>query len=307
MTFTVDHVIYHAGCPDGYTAAWLLTTASTTPPVLHEGRYGQPPPDRLSGLVVIADFSYPPGTLAEIAARVDTLVVLDHHETAIRQIETHTGFPANCEFTLDPGRSGCGITADWLDTVAPASTSWRSRFVDYIEDRDLWRFNLPGSEQIAAVANATPMRPPGPDMFDDWATVAEQVNTDTAAAQAAGAIVQRRNLILIGQAIETVGFVEIGGHRDIPVVAVPYGLGSDAADVLCERYPDAPFTGYYIDSDIGRQFGLRAHTGSTVNVAKIAETYGGGGHPTASGFRVPWGFVPLAPGPRFGPHENVSG
>lgn len=309
MSLTIDHVIFHATCPDGYSSAWLLNAATSNEPTFHEGRYGEAPPDGLSGVVVIADFSYDPATLADMASRCDRLVVLDHHETAVEAIEAYDGeFPPSCEFILDVNRSGCGITADWLDVFANRTDgtethkgwgSWRSTFIDYMEDRDLWRFSLPQCRAIIAVANATAMHKPGPGMFNEWAAMAERVNTDFDRIAELGQAVVDREDVLIAQAMADTTFVTICGYPNIPVVSTPYGLGSDSAAALCDAYPDAPFAAYYIDHDVDRQFGLRSRPGSDFSLAKLAKLhYGGGGHPTAAGFRVPWGHE-LAPGSRF--------
>lgn len=308
MPFNIDHVIFHAGCPDGYTSAWLLDEACSNRPTFHEGRYGNPPPDGLSGTVVIADFSYAPETLAAIGEQCDRLVVLDHHETPVEAIEAWDGeFPPSVELFLDVTRSGCGITADWLSVFGPPAlnsyrtgwASWRSTFVDYMEDRDLWRFSLPHCRAVIAVANATPMHPPGPGMFNEWATMAHRVNTSFDYVVELGQAVVDREDVLIAQAMGNTTFVTIGGYDGIPIVSTPYGLGSDSAAALCDAHPDAPFAAYYIDHDAHRQFGLRARPGSPVNLARLArDHYDGGGHPTAAGFIVPWGHE-LAPGTRF--------
>jgi len=50
-------VIYHAGCPDGVTAAWVVKKRFGDVD-LHPGRYGEPPPDVTSRDVYVVDFTY---------------------------------------------------------------------------------------------------------------------------------------------------------------------------------------------------------------------------------------------------------
>ena len=74
---------------------------------------------------------------------------------------------------------------------------------------------------------------------------------------------------------------QVGGHT-VPVVnATAYF--SEVGEVLCMRFPDAPFTAYYFDrADGKRQWGLRSRGG--FDVSEVAKTYGGGGHAAAAGF-----------------------
>ena len=77
------HVLYHANCPDGFAAAWaawkVLGEAAAYLPV----RHGDPPPELPpSAHVAIVDFSYSRATLLEMARRLQSLLVLDHHRSA---------------------------------------------------------------------------------------------------------------------------------------------------------------------------------------------------------------------------------
>jgi len=65
---------------------------------------------------------------------------------------------------------------------------------------------------------------------------------------------------------------------------LPYTLTSDAGHLLAENFP---FAGCYWDTPSGRVFSLRSRDDG-MNVSKIAELYGGGGHEHASGFTIPW-------------------
>ena len=292
----IDHVIYHGGCTDGHTSAWLLNRAAANDPVLHPYQYEVPPPQDLHGTVVVADFSFPVGVVAEIAGRVDRLVILDHHKTPVEEL---TGpIPAGVEAILDVTRSGAGITADWIEQAIGGT--WRTRFVDYVENRDLWKFSLPHCRAVAVVINSAEMPAGGSRMFDAWDAIAARVNDDVEFEQviAVGSTVCDREDVLMAQIIENAQDAVIGGYT-VPAVAAPYGLGSDTCDRLCAERPEIPFAAYYIDTAVNRKWGLRGRPGG-VDVEKVAKAYGGGGHATASGLRTEWESGPLAPGPRFG-------
>lgn len=75
-------VIYHAGCRDGFCAAWIahryLPDAE-----FHPGYYGHAPPDVTGRDVYILEFSYDRPDMVGLAARAKTFTVLDHHKTAV--------------------------------------------------------------------------------------------------------------------------------------------------------------------------------------------------------------------------------
>lgn len=102
------------------------------------------------------------------------------------------------------------------------------------------------------------------------------------------------------------------GH-EVPVVNVPYTMGSDTCERLLELHPEAPFAAYYFAKANGvQQWGLRARewkecpaclgeyngvdcfvcennsgrVADDFDVEEIAEVYGGGGHKKAAGFLI---------------------
>lgn len=75
-------VLYHAGCWDGFCAAWVAQKALgdiEAVPV----NYGQPPPiDQCGRQVYILDFSYPRSEMDGIIRQSAFVCCLDHHKTA---------------------------------------------------------------------------------------------------------------------------------------------------------------------------------------------------------------------------------
>ena len=75
--------------------------------------------------------------------------------------------------------------------------------------------------------------------------------------------------------------MNIGGYN-VPVACVPYQYGSDMCAILAKN---EPFAAYYYDTPVDREFRLRSAPNG-MHVGKICESYGGGGHEHAAGFRV---------------------
>ena len=161
-------VIYHANCFDGFTAAWVAhraLSAPGTPPELCAAQYGQDPPDVTGRDVYILDFSYKPGAVVEMAKQARSVLVLDHHAKMAekwadfdfcapvmhRCTQAHV---LNCD--MEPMDSGLRVVYDMGDSGA--SLAWKHfygdkpvpQLVQYVRDRDLWKWEMPRSREINA-------------------------------------------------------------------------------------------------------------------------------------------------------------
>lgn len=285
----VDLIITHGGCHDGFTAEWLLHRRWPDADC-HPGAYGEDidpliarvieAPYSRPTVMVMADFSYTLEPMLELAEAWDRIILLDHHASAIDRLDGN--LPPNVECVFDVNRSGAGITADWLDMrqhdLIPGA---RARgLVDYVEDRDLWRFALPESkEAIQYLIAATP------HTYAEWAILDKRLRMDAEFDRcvADGRLVGRYHRIIVDELVDAARPVVIDGH-DTLVVPSPYLCGSDVAGELARLSPSG--IGAYIRMLPDRnEYGLRS-TDDGPDVARIAERLGGGGHPHASGFRV---------------------
>lgn len=258
---TYTHVFYHGNCPDGFGAAWaawkFLADRATYIPCFFE----QPVPEvPRHARVLIVDFSFPRDKALDLANRVETICQLDHHQTAADMMK---GVPWA---TFDMTHSGAYLS--WMHFFGKPVPE----FVQYLEDRDLWRFQMPYSREVAAAVGSYPMK------FEVWEVLStmgmEKLKFD-------GGIILRSQGPLIDEMISRVRWQEFDGHK-VPVVNATT-LFSQVGDKLCQMYPDAPFAAYYYDRKDGkRQWGLRSP--GRIDVSEIAKRRGGGGHPGASGF-----------------------
>lgn len=270
-------VVYHGGCRDGFTAAtlwhmlaWLL---GSTPERWDErfvyGSYGgfvMPELDKTDD-VVFVDFSMGREELIETAGRVNTVTVLDHHATAIKNL---VDMPANVNCVLDNSRSGAMITWDFL---MPGATP--PVLVKYVQDADLWRWELPHGKEFAAWLSTVDYT------FDGFKEAIQRAELDFDGIVVEGSAVWAKEQKLMIEAASEARLVD-----GIPYCAAPYSLGSETANLLLDMYSNAPYAGYYTRRKNGTfQFGLRSRD-ETVDVSLIAEQYGGGGHKTAAGFIV---------------------
>lgn len=297
MTRTI--CIYHGNCADGFTAAWAVWKALGSDVAYVAGIYAAPPPDVTGADVIMVDFSYKRPVLDKMAETARSILILDHHKTAAEDLAglpqpdrggwdmgswashldavdagAYAGLPAAI---FDMHRSGAQLAWDFFH-----ADMWRPRLVDYVADRDLWRFDLPDSRAISEWVFSHAYR------FATWTGLALQLDSPqrSLAAQEGAAILRKHEKDVTELLAVTRRQMVIGGIP-VPVANMPYTMASDAAGTMAG---DAPFAATYYDRPGGRVFSLRSRADGGADVAAIAARYGGGGHRNAAGFQAPAGW-----------------
>ena len=256
--------IYHGNCADGFGAAWVVRKALGAIDFL-PGVYQEPPPDVTGKDVVMVDFSYKRPVLLVMAAKANSILIIDHHKTAAEDL---VDLPVNVLAKFDMAHSGAVLT-------------WNHFFPDceppqlllHIEDRDLWRFALQNTREIQANVFSYPYD------FQVWDTL---MSTPAATLSTEGKAIERKHFKDVHELLGvTTRTMIIGGYR-VPVANLPYTLVSDAAHQLAQGQP---FAACYWDTPKGRVFGLRS-SDDGIDVSAVARQYGGGGHAHAAGFTI---------------------
>lgn len=251
-------VVYHGDCPDGFGAAFAAWKRygddADYVPVSH----GDPPPRTKGRHVLMADFAYDRATTEQLAESAASLVVLDHHRSAASEL---ADLPY-CVF--DMNRSGAVMAWQYLHQ-SPVPPLLR-----YVQDRDLWRHDLPESEEVSAALRAHDFD------FQTWDSIdVEQLRVE-------GRALLRYQRRMVDRVAAHATMVEILGTV-VPTVNSAV-LQSELGDVLATGHP---FAGVWWQGsgDLAR-WSLRSTPGG-VDVSRIAARYGGGGHRTAAGFKGP--------------------
>jgi oligoribonuclease NrnB/cAMP/cGMP phosphodiesterase (DHH superfamily) len=271
--------IYHGNCADGFAAAWTVWKYFDRAIDFHQGVYNEPPPDVSSRDVIIVDFSYKLPVMAKIIDECHTLLWLDHHKSAIEEMEPFLRDldfirAAKIHVVLDQERSGAMITWDhFFKSQDPP------QLLKHIQDRDLWKFELPNTEVIQAALFSYSYN------FDVWNTLMmdlhfiEELRKD-------GLAIGRKHHKDIDELLKVTRRRMIIGSHDVPVANLPYTMSSDAGHVMAKG---ERFASCYWDTPKGRVFSLRSAPDG-LDVAEVAQKYGGGGHKHASGFTMPIGW-----------------
>ena len=286
-------LIIHHNDLDGVASAWAaLQHPDWAGAETMAADYGEDPPDAdqfMGRPVLIVDFSYSRDTLEWMNTWADGLQVFEHHDRPDLD-----GLPY---VVLDKTKSGATLTWRQLHSTQP------SLILRYVEDYDLWKFELPDSDVITAALNSYPYT------VEQFRLLERRFAMTRGELRLEGeAIVRYRTAIIqeiARQAHEVVGCRYPGLPCDIPLTfrwlfvavqcssrALTAKLGGYMASTLEIEGVPTPFAAvYYWDLDLGAyHVSLRSVEGG-VDVAQIARRYGGGGHKHAAGFRcevLPW-------------------
>lgn len=270
-------IIYHSSCRDGFCAAFVIRHALLTDYFrqdeleFHPAHYGTPAPDVTGKHVYIADFCYPLEVMRKIATDAESLTVFDHHKTAEPILKDLDAEGLNCEICFDNNRSGARLAWDYFRSF---EEPWW--LIQYVEDRDLWRWALPNSKAVNAYIATLPFE------FGAW----EQVRmSDTAESVVeAGRAVLAKILRGAEAGFRQARFVTFAGHENIPVINAACSDISDVLDYAIQQ-TGAPFSvGWFQRADGLFQYSLRSRDG--FDVAELAKKFGGGGHKAAAGFEA---------------------
>jgi uncharacterized protein len=264
--------IYHGYCVDGFTAAWVVWTWYGAGQVaFHAATHGEPPPAVDGREVYLVDFSYPRPTIEAMARHAKKLTVLDHHRTAAQDLEGLIRNDGVVDGVFDMEKSGGLLTWEWFFGDQPPPPALLA-----VNDRNLWRFERPWTREIALALTAYPYA------FETWETLMGEERLE--ALRQEGITLDRKQQKDIAETIAAGShLLTIAGHT-VPACNVPPPWASDAGHLLAQGHPFAACV-WIAGERIA--VSLRS-TPDGLDVSEIAKQFGGGGHPHAAGFKVPW-------------------
>ena len=267
---------YHAGCPDGFGAAWAVKQAWGG-----QGRFvSRGHDDMLDATghrgeeVVFVDIAPRNDLLCELAENADRIVILDHHVTALEHYEGDPSVEnriADCDHDIRYDLSHSGAMLAWLyfhPGEEPPS------LLRYVEDQDLWNWALPDSAAVNAAIGSYPRR------FEVWDRLAEMSALDLARE---GEPILRAQQIEVGRAVTLAHPLSVDGRRVEAVNSPLYR--SHVGHRLADRAKFGHEIGvvYRIS---GTRVDASIYSIGETDVSANAQRYGGGGHKNASGFSV---------------------
>lgn len=264
-------VWYHKNCNDGFVSAYIASKKLPLETVFVAVNYGEVTPEVYSGdTIYILDFCYPTEVLNELASKVHQLIIIDHHLTAEKWLTDFNAFP-NHLVLFDKTKSGAMLT--WLHFYPDCQPP---DLIKYVQDRDLWLFDLEDSEAYNEYLFSLPK---------DFNYLDAVQITPRIKIVEMGLAIKNFKQRLIESIIQTEHQVELkapGLVKYFRAVNCPKLISSEVGHILAKKY-HVGLT-YQINKTGAREFSIRGD--KSVDVSKIAELFGGGGHFNAAGFTI---------------------
>lgn len=286
MDKPIDILYYHADCSDGIAGAWSIMKHATVKSVvgIDAGQiFDKLAMSCLKGLYLVFVDVCPRYEDAVELSKHNTILILDHHASAFDQFKDKPKL-LNVITVFDMDRSGCQIAWDSF------GKGGRPIILDYIGDRDLWKFELPNSRAINAalfhrgeitfdVLDKITWTRTKPELFDPYLKEGNLILE-----------VQKKHLA-VPEENATVRLMTVGDKTyKVWVGTCVSFLRSELGNILANKlYEGKPvdFSATYqykLDKDEWH-ISLRGRKDSP-DLSKITTLIGGGGHASASGFII---------------------
>ncbi|MFM2424313.1 MAG: hypothetical protein RLZZ70_704 [Candidatus Parcubacteria bacterium] len=265
-------IIYHGDCTDGFGAAYAAwkkfgDTASYIPVKDHDVL----PAGLTNKEIYIIDFSFHAPLLKQLNDTNTKVVVIDHHVSAEAEVRA---YPQNI---FDLNHSGAVLAWQYFHPEVPTPS-----VLEYVEDHDLWRFALPEHREFNAALHEVPQT------FIDWDNLIQhlQVENNLINFIAKGSLLAKFEDKLVAKLMTYRELVQFEGHEVYALnVSRIYRsiLGNQLSELNHQEGRIALGIVYYRH---GKKVHISLRSQGDVDVATIAEKYGGGGHKNAASIRV---------------------
>jgi oligoribonuclease NrnB/cAMP/cGMP phosphodiesterase (DHH superfamily) len=260
---SINLVIYHASCTDGFGAAWAAWKLLGDRAEYYAAKYGEAPPDVSGKNVIVVDFSYDNATTKRLMKAAKGFFILDHHKSAM--VELHD---VSCTH-FDMNHSGAMLAWKFFHPGKEAP-----RMIKHIEDRDLWKWEIPYSKEFSAAFDMVPFD------FEEFDKYLDDSAVDD--AQERGAYILAYSKTVISKISKHAAPRKLNG-KDVLVVNSPHWM-SEIGNALSPKC-DFAVIWYYDHETHQVKVSLRAHH-DDADVSEVAKKYGGGGHRKAAGFAL---------------------
>jgi uncharacterized protein len=273
-------VIYHDQCRDGFGAAYATwkkfgDSASYIPRKTQDGV----PEGIADKELYIVDYSYDKETLTRLIATNSSVVVIDHHKSSEEAV---TSFPQNI---FDLTHSGAVLTWQYFHSTQPVP-----KLLLYIEDHDLWKLQMEHTREFGAALGEYTQD------FETWDRLAENLDDRDHFSKfiSLGAVIAGFEDKLVEKLLTFKEKVMFEGH-EVYAINTSRIYRSILGSKLCELNiveGGVPMAIVYYRYGGFVHCSLRSK--GDVDVAVIAEKYGGGGHKNAASIRVSdWSELPF--------------
>lgn len=277
-------VLYDGHDNDGFGSAWATWKRFGAAAVYVPVRHGDPNPPaeaHAATMVYVLDFSYGIDRIADLAQSGVCVTLIDHHKTSRQvcdridaMVAADPAKRAFLRYVHDTDKSAAVLTWEYMHETPPPM------LLQYVQDRDLWKWELPHSRKYSAAISLVPKT------FAAWDTLATSLDERRGSEVLAynGGIVLDYERKQIDTLVAKADLTRIGGH-EVYCVNTPFHQ-SEVGEALCFKDTSRPFAATWFErGDGARVYSLRSR--GEFDVSVLAGAFGGGGHPRAAGFVWP--------------------
>ena len=261
---SVDIVIYHAECTDGFGAAYSAWKLLGNRAEYHAAKHGSIAPDVTDKVVAILDFSYDNLTVKTMIEEAKSFIIIDHHKSAIVELHDVT------ESCFDMSKSGALLSWEFFHPGKEPP-----KFIKYIQDRDLWKWELEYSKEFSAAFDMIPFEFEEFEKFEDDSVFDDAIKR--------GSYILAYSKTVVKKVCEKAKPRKFKGE-DVLVVNSCHWM----SEIGSRLASDCGFAviWYYDHEQRNIKVSLRSFH-ETIDVSEIAKEFGGGGHKKSAGFTLP--------------------
>ena len=261
---SVDCVIYHANCTDGFGSAFSAWKLLGNRAEYYACSHGDKPPNVKGKNVVILDFSFNNKTTKKLIKEANNLLVIDHHKSAV--VELHD--ISNTIFDM----SKSGATMAW-EFFHPGKEP--PKFIQYITDRDLWKWELPYSKEFSAAFDMVPFEFEEFEKYEDDSVFDDAVKRGSYILAYSKTVVKKVCEKAVSKTYKEMNVLVVNSSHWISEIGAKLSPDCDFALI------------WFYDHDEQRtKVSLRAFH-DHIDVSDVAKDFKGGGHKKAAGFTLP--------------------
>jgi uncharacterized protein len=277
-----DIVLFHYPCQDGLASGWIVNhyhRIHNKSIELYPVQYGTSIDlVRLSGKkIIFCDWSPTLEIIDQIEKVVSEIKILDHHKTAQQALQTKS------YAVFDMDKSGAGLTWEYFFPYMPMPN-----FIQMIQDRDLWTWKLPDSRNLTAglymlCDSVESVKSDFSGLFDIFDELFSNPDKFIFCLEL-GSIVSKATLSKANSLAKShANHIDFYSKYRVCIVNCPTDLTSDVGNILSSM-DTIDFAVLWKYNHPKQEYYVSLRSSNKVDVSNIAKSFGGGGHPNASGF-----------------------
>jgi len=155
-------IIFHKDCMDGLSSAYLMNLYLKIKSYDYPGKmesisipmqYGESFENFIkeneinkTDDIYFVDFSLKRNEMKNLINMVNFVTIIDHHETAQNELQGLQDQFDNIDLIFDMSKSGAMLTYDY---VTQRRVVVNSKLFEYIQDRDIWQWELENSKEVS--------------------------------------------------------------------------------------------------------------------------------------------------------------